>query len=299
MSRGCGRARRVLWPGEGPRATTPEVEDAQRHLAGCGSCRRFFARMRETTDVLRRHAPRPEAPTAVRERIFRAVARERTRGGGPGPVGGPDRGWAAGPDGPEGAGDAPARWRRWLAAALAAVLLVAGTWTMREWDGSTGTGEALGAFVEDHLRALHPGEIESSDPGKVRRWLAERVAFAVSVPRLPGAEIEGGRLCFLEGRTGTVIRYRVAGKPVSYYVMPADGSASARSQADAFRSEARSGYHVVAWRHEGLVHALVGDLPRDRLSELARVCSETVAATPGADPARFVDEMIEPGRDSP
>jgi len=39
--------------------------------------------------------------------------------------------------------------------------------------------------------------------------MAQRVAFAVHVPAMPGASLIGGRLCLLRGQRGIVLWYRV------------------------------------------------------------------------------------------
>lgn len=269
--RACGRTRRVWWPGSEPREVTEEVERAQRHLASCAACRDFVEETRALRAVLRRHAPRPPAPAPVRDRVFGAVALERVGGAADRPnverrrrAGGSDRGSR----------------RVWFALTLAAVLLAAvtGYAAVHRWRAP----DRLGTYVEDHLRSLHRESVRSSDPEVVRRWLSRRVTFPVVVPRLPSARLEGGRLCFLDGRQGVVVHYRIEGKLLSYYVMPGDGSGSAASDAEDFRSEAKDGYHVVVWRGAGLTHALVADLPRRRLGELARLCSGGTAARPTA-----------------
>src|SRR5688572_23799295 len=73
----CGRARRLLWPDAGPRAASPDVIDAQEHLAACTSCQAFIADLRAVGDATRESAPREQAPAEVRDRLFAAVARAR------------------------------------------------------------------------------------------------------------------------------------------------------------------------------------------------------------------------------
>ncbi|CAN5365150.1 hypothetical protein BH23GEM2_BH23GEM2_22730 [soil metagenome] len=43
------------------------------------------------------------------------------------------------------------------------------------------------------------------------------------------------------------------------------------------------GFHVAAWDEPGLTHALVGDLPQERLSVLARECITQMVAIVPAD----------------
>ena len=260
----CGRARRLLWPDEGPRAVTREIEEARAHLDACETCRDFLAEARGTSELLSAHAPRPEAPLAVRERLFAALARARSYL----PDGAPPR--------------RPAR--RHLVGSLAAGLLAV---ALAGWAGLSLRQESapasLAAVAEDHIRALQQESLETEDRAAAERWLGERVPFAVRVPELPGASVEGARLCFLGGRRGAVVRYRVGGRPVSYYVMPGAGG-KATPDAQAFLEGAEAGYNVVVWRDAGLVHALVGDLPRERLGDLARVCADRLASTNAGAP---------------
>lgn len=253
----CGEARRRLWPDGGPQLATREVEAAQAHLAACEACRRFIGAMREAAEEFRAAAPRPLAPPAVRERVFGAVALARARA----------EGLAV-----------RERSRRLAGAGLAlgvvglivAIGVGAGVWwargDARDWPWRI----PIAAVAEDHVRAVSDPGIASSDPEAVADYLAPRVPFAVNVPLLPEGTLEGGRLCFLNGQRGVALRYRVGGRVVSYYVMPAPAEGSPAPDPRRFRHGAGAGYNVVAWRDAGLFHALVSDLPAARLSDLAR-----------------------------
>ncbi len=256
MNPECGWTRRVLGAGSGPRPLTANLEAAQAHLAGCPACRAFMAEMDGFAGVVRRHAPRPGAPAAVRERLFRAVALARTM-------------------------LPPPRLSRrgtpvkLLAAVAGAALIVAAGWAVQRSTRDEPARASLLAVAEDHARGLQHEAIFSDDPREVAEWLGTRVPYAVPVPELPGAVLEGARLCLVGGERGAAVRFRVDGHPVSYYVMPAPergGGDDAR-----FIDEAEAGYAVVAWRQDALRYALVGDLPRARLARLARDCHEQVA----------------------
>ncbi len=255
MSLACGTARRLLWPDASPQALTPEREAAEAHVAICEPCQRFIAEMRASATATREGAPKPPAPVEVRERLFTALARERARIG---VAARPPRRRALG----------------WAVAALTLVGAVVWTLTAR----SPTSVRDLTAFAEDHVRALQGEALNTADPVAVEAWLRARVPFAVHVPRIPGAALEGARLCLLGGRRGAVVRFRLEGEPVSYYVMPAGTGGTDRLDAAAFREETDAGYAVVAWRRDGLIYALVGALPRERLAALARICTEQLAA---------------------
>ncbi len=248
MSLPCGTARRLLWPDASPQALTPEREAAEAHLASCEPCQRFVAEIRASAVAICEGAPKPPAPVEVRERLFTALARERARSGVP-------------------VRPARARALGWAVAALA-VLAVRSPSSVQELTG----------FAEDHVRALQGDALNTADPVAIEAWLRARVPFAVHVPQIPGAALEGARLCLLGGRRGAVVRFRLEGEPLSYYVMAEGTGDTDRFDAAAFREETDAGYNVVAWQRDGLIHALVGALPRERLAGLARMCTEQLAA---------------------
>jgi anti-sigma factor RsiW len=257
----CGTARHLLWPAQGPRRVTDEIARAQAHVSRCPACRQFLEDMRAMAERIRRAAPRFEAPTEVRDRLFRAVARARTMTLDPAPM--------------------PAPWprrRRWLATGVAAVLalvsLVAG------WQRLARPTEEqrIAAFADDHRHAVTGDAIISSDSLTVTHWLAARLPIAVEVPRFPGAALRGARLCLMKDERGAVVEYVLDGRRLSYYVVPASvvpprrASSQPPGREPEFRYAASGGYRVVAWQDAGLTHALVADLPETHLADLARYC---------------------------
>ena len=222
-------------------------------------------------EQLRLLAPRPHAPVAVRERIFTALARARVTGVSL-PIASRPRSW-------------------WMTAAL--LLLACGVgllWGTRSpHDGSDRVGhDSLSAVAEDHVRSLSDQRILASETATVANWLGRYVPFAVHMPVLPHAQLEGGRLCFLQGQRGVVLWYRVDGRLVSYYIMPRTAHDHAVPALSSFHQGAEAGYRVVAWRQDGLLHALVGALPYARLLELARTCAPRVADAAHAPEAGFM-----------
>ncbi len=245
----CGHARRLLWPDAGPREATGEIMAAREHAGRCTDCRRFLEDMRRIGDGIREAVPRPAAPVEVRDRLFRSIALARTRGA--------DR--TAGP------------WRR-LGAGLAGALLLASAWL--GWRAASGSPsvqrDALAAIAEDHLQAQRSGGLISSDSVEVARWLRDRLPFGVEVPLFPGARLRGARLLLLGGQSGAVVEYAIAGRPLSYYILPGATSAEPRQ----VRVASRAGYRIASWEDAGLTHALIAGLPGPRLVELAHYCIE-------------------------
>lgn len=244
----CGQARRVLWPEEGPRAVTPDVELAERHLAGCEECRFFLDEMRRLGRLTRDLAPRPQAPREVRDRLFKAIARART-------------------------GISPPAQRRpakWMGLALMVALLagIAVEWGRRD----SRSTDPIAGFADDHIQATRGDGVLSGDSASVARWLASRLSFAIEVPSFPNLQLRGARLCIMDGQRGAVVEYTTGDRPVSYFVVPDWQRVAPLPQPAELHLLSRGGYHVVAWREPGLVHALVGDLPQATLVYLARLC---------------------------
>jgi anti-sigma factor RsiW len=249
----CGRARRLLWPDAGPRETTAEIMAAREHASGCADCRRFLEDMRRLGDEIGEALPRPPAPLDVRDRLFRSIARVRT----------------------EGTGRIAGQWRRRLGAGLVATLLLGGTWL--GWraasDSRIRRPDALAAIAEDHLRAERSAGLVSSDSVEVARWLRERLPFAVEVPLFPDARLTGARLLLVGGQSGAVVEYAIAGRPLSYYILPGAGAESAVEPRQV-RVASRAGYRIASWEDAGLTHALIAGLPGPKLVELAHYCIE-------------------------
>ena len=93
----------------------------------------------------------------------------------------------------------------------------------------------------------------------------------------------GARVHDLNGRRGAVIAYRVDGRDVSYYVMPATPIAGGTPTPDAgsgpaVRVTTWEGFRVAYWDEPGLTHAIVADLPGSRVAALAHECIRKMMA---------------------
>jgi hypothetical protein len=247
----CGHARRLLWPDAGPREATPEIVAAREHVSRCTLCQRFLDDMRRLSERVREAMPRPEAPVEVRDRLFKAIARARTSEGAHGTI---------------------QRHRLWTAG-VAAILLLAGTWLVVSLVPERGSPspDPLGALAEDHLRSQRNTGLAASDSLEVARWLADRLPFAVEVPIFPDAQLKGARILLVNRQSGAVVDYMIAGRPLSYYVLPAIEREPGTTTREV-RVASRAGYHVAAWEDAGLTHALVSGLPGAKLIDLAHYC---------------------------
>ncbi len=257
----CGRARRLLWPDTGPREATGDIVAAREHASRCALCQRFLDDMRALSDRIREAMPRPEAPVEVRDRLFKAIARARTDGTTRGTV---------------------RRHRIW-AAGVASALVLGGTWLGLSLapERVIPPQDPLGAIAEDHLRSQRSTGLASSDSLEVARWLADRLPFAVEIPIFPDAQLKGARLLLVNRQSGAVVDYLIAGRSLSYYVLPAIESQAGATTRE-IRVASRVGYRIAAWEDGGLTHALVAGLPGPTLIELAHYCIKQVMAAVAA-----------------
>jgi hypothetical protein len=250
----CGRARRLLWPGAGPREATAEMVAAREHASECEACQEFLQDMQRVSDRIGRLAPRSTAPADVRDRLFKTIAQARTA-------------------------TAPlaraARLRQMMVAGVTALLVAAIGWLgYVALQTDAGATDPIGSIVEDRLRSQQGAGLASSDSLQVAQWLAERLPFAVQVPIFPEASLMGDRVLVNNRRTGAVVEYVVQGLLLTYYVLPGAAMGDPRQ----IQIASRAGYRVASWHDAGLTHALVATLPGSRLLEYARYCIHQMMA---------------------
>jgi anti-sigma factor RsiW len=251
----CGRARRLLWPDTGPRQATADIVAAREHVSGCEECQRFLRDMQRVGEQIGRIAPRPTAPSAVRDRLFKVIARARTDSGVPAHT---------------------TRFRQMIIAGIAALLVVGfsllGYLAMR--GGAPERTDPLGSIVADQLRSQKGAGLVSSDSLGVAHWLAERLSFAVQIPLFPEARLTGARLLVENREAGAVVEYDIQGRHLTYYVFPGSGVGPQRE----IRLASLNGYRMASWHDAGLTHTLVASLPGPKLIELARYCIHQMVA---------------------
>jgi anti-sigma factor RsiW len=209
--------------------------------------------MRALADSIHDAAPREQAPAAVRDRLFGAVARARSGAGA----------------------RAPLRARRLLLAAVAALLLaVAGGALIVGRLVRDDASAPIAAIADDHARALGGPHIVSADVAEVARWLEGQVHFAMHVPALPGARLRGARVSAIAGGRAAVVEYQLGTATVAYFVVPNGDRSDGGGAPPRFHRSTRSGYHIVWWREPGLLHAMIGNASETQLTALAKACVE-------------------------
>lgn len=212
------------------------------HLRECPRCRSELELLRVLKHAIARLPSREEPPGAVRAHV------EALRLGPRSPIGWPLL-------------LAPA-----LAAAAAALALML---PLRHQHGDKGATLA-DHLVWDHLSSVpevRPAEIASANPQAILNFFSGHLPFPPTVPRVPGADLLGARLCQIEGRRVELIFYKRESRTLSLFIT--DGPVPAGEC-----WEARA-HHVCSRSMGALTFMVVAELPEQ---ELRRLLEEATAA---------------------
>ena len=158
----------------------------------------------------------------------------------------------------------PSEKRRWLIFApgfAMALLLGAGVALYLERPGEDAE------LVASHVRATLGNrliDVASSDQHTVKPWLSARLPYSPPVADLSsdGFPLQGARLDYVGGKQVAVLVYQRRQHVIDVYVSPGD------AESGAF---ARDGFNVVHVARGGMRYALVSDLNRNELLDLARL----------------------------
>lgn len=244
----CDRIRELLWPLDAPRPCVDGEEEARAHLDACADCREFFRRDAAIGRVLREGALIERAPRALRERVFDALARERSAAVARRPSAGARIRWPS----------SRAAWAAAVAAAVAlAVFLLPG-------DGDTGS-----AFAQDYLsRAVQERRVDRADSAEIATFFLREFGQRIEPRRLADARIAGAMICLIEGRRAAMVEYLAGGSVVAHYRIPLQ-TGSGRPILGV-RTESDGGVQAVRWSDDRFEHALVSELPEPKLERIAR-----------------------------
>ena len=255
----CGVARKVLYGsqvlhGDKPAPVETDTKDARLHLEQCDACQQFFAAEKSLSALLRKHAPRENASSTLREQVLSRIAEEQQRG---------------------------TRWsflRRRSPLFLLALFLLVGLLFAGLWLRSRHTQESeqlASILVDDHARyQTVTTEVTSSEPEVINAWFRNRVRFSVQSPRLADSSLVGGRLCNLRGHPAALVVYRKPKNMISLFVLDGSDIELPREHLIAIDERpcfvaTKRGYNVVMWKERGLLYALVSDIRSAELLQLS------------------------------
>jgi anti-sigma factor RsiW len=219
--------------GAAPETARPEIKS---HIAECKRCQQVRAQLLVLKAAVRASVPDPQPSARLRERIEALVPATPPR---------------------------PRRWTKWPLAAAILVALGLGAFL---WRSRSGESRLVEQLVGDHiLNALgheKPIEVTSADPKVVEQWIAGKVDFAVDLPKLPGAQLAGGRLCSVAGRRALLAFYDMGPHRMSLFAMATEPHPGPRCR------EGVQGFTVCRRSARGVDYTIVSDLPASQVSPL-------------------------------
>ncbi|MDN5926350.1 MAG: anti-sigma factor [Hyphomicrobiales bacterium] len=127
--------------------------------------------------------------------------------------------------------------------------------------------EAMEAHRIYSSEVAHPVEVWAGEKDHLQAWLSKRLARPLNVPdlRADGLALVGGRLLPAQGGPAAQFMYEDdTGHRVTLYIIPAK-----EGREISFRYAKLDRLEAFFWTDEAISCALVGDLPRARLQEIA------------------------------
>lgn len=240
MSR-CDEVRERLWPLDRPRGVREGEEEARAHLEECSGCRAFFEHDASISRALRAHDLETRPPDEFRARVVEAIEREAMRT--------PVRRLARAP------------WLRtipWVAAAAVAGVMF----------GMSRAAPPGNTYAQDFLsRAVEADAVLTPDDAAVSAFFMRELGVPVPPVTVTSAPMSRAMICLIDGARAALVEYEMEGYTLAHYRVPRpDGDIS---PARPGMSE-ENGVCVYRWSDERFQHALVSDMPEERLLDVAR-----------------------------
>jgi anti-sigma factor RsiW len=157
-----------------------------------------------------------------------------------------------------GGGGTGSAWRMALAASILALVVGAGA----------------GWFGHGYRDAM--GEVGADEEAHLVKWLTKRIGGTVRAPNLQSAgfHLVGGRLLSSDHGPAAQLMYEdEGGRRLTLYA-----TRSAQSQETAFRYQVHGKTGAFYWLDGKLGYALIGEVDREELLQLARLCYEQYEA---------------------
>jgi anti-sigma factor RsiW len=182
-----------------------------------------------------------------------------------------------------GGGGTGSAWRMALAASILALVVGAGAgWFGHGYRDAMGedsvrfASEAITAHEVFAVEVRHPVEVGADEEAHLVKWLTKRIGGTVRAPNLQSAgfHLVGGRLLSSDHGPAAQLMYEdEGGRRLTLYA-----TRSAQSQETAFRYQVHGKTGAFYWLDGKLGYALIGEVDREELLQLARLCYEQYEA---------------------
>ena len=164
----------------------------------------------------------------------------------------------------------PRAWWPAAAAALAAILLVAGLTINRDRVRETRNNQLIGELVDLHVATLasaNPVDVVSTDRHTVKPWFTGKIPFTFDLPELKDTPFEliGGRVSYLDQSAGAELLVRVRNHQVSVFIFPAKSIPAGFNIVGLI--DAKS-FHLDTFEKRDLRYFVIGDVAVEDIGRL-------------------------------
>ena len=163
---------------------------------------------------------------------------------------------------------------RWMLAAAAAVILVAGSLSSAYLGTRPGRDHVFSEIADLHVATLAssaPVDVISTDRHTVKPWFQGRIPFAFNLPELQNSEFSllGGRMTYLEQTPGAHLIYDVRKHHISVFVFQ-ERSLPAKLNENSLSPKQLS-FNLETWTQGGLRYFVIGDASTADIDNLAKL----------------------------
>jgi len=163
---------------------------------------------------------------------------------------------------------------RWMLAATAAIILVAGSLTSAYLGSRPGRDQVFSEIADLHVATLassSPVDVISTDRHTVKPWFQGKIPFAFNLPELQnsGFTLLGGRMAYLEQTPGAHLIYDVRKHHISVFVFQ-ERSLPAKLNENSL-SPKQLPFNLEKWSQGGLRYFLIGDASAADINNLAKL----------------------------
>jgi hypothetical protein len=126
-----------------------------------------------------------------------------------------------------------------------------------------------GEYAQDFLsRAVEADVVEQPDERAVSAFFMRELGVSVTPVSLPDSPVNRAMICLIDGKRAAMVEYAMEGYTLAHYRVPQPEGRIPGGGAPSIAGE--NGVCVYRWADARFEHALVSDMPEDRLIAVAR-----------------------------